>query len=162
MNFTKLLTSLFGNKSTRDMKLIQPLVEKVKAVYPEIQQLDNDQLRQRSKAIQQQVQESAKAQKEEIERLKGTIEDTPIDERAEIFAQIDKLEKEALDIYEEALNEVMPEVFSIVAALPRMRRPLSPLPTLTVSWLVTRKRTSSRLMATKLSITTIGLPAVMT
>jgi len=114
MNFTKLLTSLFGNKSTRDMKLIQPLVEKVKAVYPEIQQLDNDQLRQRSKAIQQQVQESAKAQKEEIERLKGTIEDTPIDERAEIFAQIDKLEKEALDIYEDALNEVMPEVFSIV------------------------------------------------
>ena len=95
MNFTKLLTSLFGNKSTRDMKLIQPLVEKVKAVYPEIQQLDNDQLRQRSKAIQQQVQESAKAQKEEIERLKGNIEDTPIDERAEILAQIDKLEKEA-------------------------------------------------------------------
>ena len=114
MNFTKLLTSLFGNKSTRDMKLIQPLVEKVKAVYPEIQQLDNDQLRQRSKAIQQQVQDSAKKQKEEIDRLKSTIEDTPIDERAEIFAQIDKLEKEALDIYEDALNEVMPEVFSIV------------------------------------------------
>ena len=114
MNLTKILTSLFGNKSTRDMKLIQPLVEKVKAVYPEIQKLDNDQLRQRTKDIQRQVQESAKKQKEEIERLKGTIENTPIDERAEIFGQIDKLEKEALDIYEDALNEVMPEVFSIV------------------------------------------------
>ncbi len=114
MNLTKLLTSLFGNKSSRDMKLIQPLVEKVKAVYPEIQQLDNDQLRQRTKDIQQKVQDSAKTQKEEIERLKTTIEDTPIDERSEIFAQIDKLEKEALDIYEVALNEVMPEVFSIV------------------------------------------------
>ena len=114
MNLTKILTSLFGNKSTRDMKLIQPLVEKVKAAYPEIQKLDNDQLRQRTKDIQRQVQESAKTQKEEIERLKGTIEDTPIDERAEIFAQIDKLEKEALEIYEGALNEVMPEVFSIV------------------------------------------------
>ncbi|MBQ8714512.1 MAG: preprotein translocase subunit SecA [Prevotella sp.] len=114
MNLTKILTSLFGNKSTRDMKLIQPLVEKVKAAYPEIQKLDNDQLRQRTKDIQQKVQESAKAQKEEIERLKATIEDTPIDERAEIFAQIDKLEKEALEIYENALNEVMPEVFSIV------------------------------------------------
>ncbi|MBQ9229688.1 MAG: preprotein translocase subunit SecA [Prevotella sp.] len=114
MNLTKILTSLFGNKSTRDMKLIQPLVEKVKAVYPEIQKLDNDQLRQRTKEIQRQVQESAKTQKEEIERLKGTIEDTPIDERAEIFALIDKLEKEALEIYEGALNEVMPEVFSIV------------------------------------------------
>ena len=114
MNLTKILTSLFGNKSTRDMKLIQPLVEKVKAAYPEIQKLDNDQLRQRTKEIQRQVQESARTQKEEIERLKGTIEDTPIDERAEIFAQIDKLEKEALEIYEGALNEVMPEVFSIV------------------------------------------------
>ena len=114
MNLAKILTSLFGNKSTRDMKLIQPLVEKVKAAYPEIQKLDNDQLRQRTKDIQQQVQESAKTQKEEIERLKSTIEETPIDERAEIFAQIDKLEKEALDIYEDALNEVMPEVFCIV------------------------------------------------
>ena len=114
MNLTKILTSLFGNKSTRDMKLIQPLVEKVKAVYPEVQKLDNDQLRKRSKEIQQQVQQSAKTQKEEIERLKATIEDTPIDERADIFAQIDKLEKEALEIYEGALNEVMPEVFSIV------------------------------------------------
>ena len=114
MNFNKFLRSLFGDKSSRDMKLIQPLVEKVKAVYPEIQKLDNDQLRQRTKEIQRQVQDSAQKQKEEINKLKATIEDTPIDERAEIFAQIDKLEKEVLDIYEKALDEVMPEVFSIV------------------------------------------------
>ena len=114
MNFNQILRSLFGDKSSRDMKLIQPLVEKVKAVYPEVQKLDNDQLRQRTKAIQRQVQDSALKQKEEIEKLKATIEDTPIDERADIFAQIDKLEKEVLDIYEKALDEVMPEVFSIV------------------------------------------------
>ena len=114
MNFNKFLRSLFGDKSSRDMKLIQPLVEKVKAVYPEVQKLDNDQLRQRTKEIQRQVQESAHEQKEEIERLKATIEDTPIDERADIFAKIDKIEKEVLDIYEKALDEVMPEVFSIV------------------------------------------------
>ena len=114
MNFNKFLRSLFGDKSSRDMKLIQPLVEKVKAVYPEIQKLDNDQLRQRTKEIQRLVQDSAQKQKEEINKLKATIEDTPIDERADIFAQIDKLEKEVLDIYEKALDEVMPEVFSIV------------------------------------------------
>ena len=114
MNFNKFLRSLFGDKSSRDMKLIQPLVEKVKAVYPEIQKLDNDQLRQRTKEIQRLVQDSAQKQKEEINKLKATIEDTPIDERADIFALIDKLEKEVLDIYEKALDEVMPEVFSIV------------------------------------------------
>ena len=114
MNFNKLLKSLFGDKSTRDMKLIQPLVEKVKAVSPEIEKLDNDALRQRTKTIQQQVQDAAKEQKARIDELKATIESTPIDERADIFAQIDKIEKEVLDIYEKALDEVMPEVFAIV------------------------------------------------
>ena len=114
MNFNKLLKSLFGDKSSRDMKLIQPLVEKVKAVSPQIEQLDNDALRQRTKELQKQVQDSAKEQKARIEELKATIEGTPIDERADIFAQIDKIEKEVLEIYEDALNEVMPEVFAIV------------------------------------------------
>lgn len=45
MNFNNFLKKLFGDKSTRDMKLIQPFVESVKAVYPEIKALDNDQLR---------------------------------------------------------------------------------------------------------------------
>lgn len=114
MNINKFLQSLFGNKSSRDMKLIQPLVEKVKAAYPEIQALTNDELRARSKEIHAKVEDSAKAQKEEIQKLKASIEDTPIDEREAIFNKIDKLEKEALDIYEQALNEVMPVAFSIV------------------------------------------------
>ena len=114
MNFAKILKSLFGDKSSRDMKLIQPFVEKVKAAYPAIEKLSNDELRERSAAIRQQVQASAQKQKEEIEKLKDTIENTPIDERADIFAKIDKLEKDALEVYEQALNEVMPEVFAIV------------------------------------------------
>ena len=114
MNFNKFLKSLFGDKSSRDMKLIQPLVEEVKKAYPEIQALSNDELRAKSKEIQKYVQESAREQKEKIAELKATIEDTPIDEREAIFNQIDKLEKEALDIYEKALNEVMPVAFSIV------------------------------------------------
>ncbi|MBR5657597.1 MAG: preprotein translocase subunit SecA [Prevotella sp.] len=114
MNFNKFLKSLFGDKSSRDMKLIQPLVEEVKKAYPEIQALSNDELRAKSKEIQKYVQDSAREQKEKIAELKATIEDTPIDEREAIFNQIDKLEKEALDIYEKALNEVMPVAFSIV------------------------------------------------
>ena len=114
MNFNKILKSLFGDKSTRDMKLIQPLVEKVKAVSPKIEQMDNDALRQRSKEIREQVQATATEKRARIAELKATIENTPIDERADIFAQIDKIEKEILDIFEKALDEVMPEVYAIV------------------------------------------------
>ena len=114
MNFNKILKSLFGDKSSRDMKLIQPLVEKAKAFTPQVEAMSNDELRQRTKELQQQVQSSATAQKAQIAELKAKIEDTPIDERADIFAQIDKIEREVLDIYEKALDEVMFEVFAIV------------------------------------------------
>ncbi len=114
MNFNSILKALFGDKSSRDMKKIQPFVELVKAASPKIEALDNDALRARTQEIRQQVQAAAKTQKEEIEKLKATIEETPLDERADIFAKIDKKEKEALDEYEKALDEVMPEVFAIV------------------------------------------------
>ena len=114
MNFNKFLQSLFGNKSSKDMKLIQPLVEKVKEAYPEIKALSNDELRARTKQLQKYVQDSANEEKTKIAELKAKIEDTPIDERESIFNAIDKLEKEVLEIYEKALNEVMPVAFSIV------------------------------------------------
>ena len=114
MGLNTFLKSLFGDKSTRDMKLIQPIVEKIKAAYPEIKALDNDALRARTKEIQKYVQDSAAEQKKQIEELRAKIEDTPIDERETIFNQIDKLEKEVLDIYEKSLNEVLPVAFSIM------------------------------------------------
>ena len=114
MEITKFLQKLFGNKSTRDMKLIQPLVEKIKAAAPEVEALNNDQLRQKTEELRQQVQSSANDLKEKIAQLKAKIEQTPIEERESIFTQIDKLEKEVLDRYEVALDEVMPVAFSIV------------------------------------------------
>ena len=114
MGFLNVLQSLFGNKSTRDMKLIQPIVESVKAVYPQIEALDHDQLRAKTKEIQQYVQDSAKEERAKRDELKAKIEDTPLDEREAIFNQIDKIEKDILEIYEKALDEVLPVAFSIV------------------------------------------------
>ena len=114
MNFNNILKALFGDKSSRDMKKIQPFVIQVKSVSPKIEALDNDALRARTQEIRLQVQGAAKVQKEEIEKMKATIEDTPLDERADIFAKIDKKEKEALEVYEKALDEVMPEVYAIM------------------------------------------------
>lgn len=119
MDFSKILKSLFGDKSSRDMKLIQPLVEMVKEAYPKVDALDNDALRARSAQIKADIQAAGGAQKEKIAALKAQIEETPIDERADIFAQIDKLEKEILDEYEKKLDEHRPEVFAIVKSTAR-------------------------------------------
>src|SRR5574344_2087341 len=114
MNFNKILKSLFGDKSSRDMKLIQPIVEKIKAEYPNVKVLSNDDLRAKTKEIQKYVQDAGKEQRDKISELKATIEETPIDERESIFNEIDKLHKIELENYETALTEVMPTAFSIV------------------------------------------------
>ena len=114
MEVIKLLQKLFGDKSQRDMKLIQPYVKKIKEAEPEIQALDNDALRAKTAELRDYVQHYADDIKEKITALKAKIEDTPIEDRADIFEQIDKLHKDELDKYEDALNEVMPQVFAIV------------------------------------------------
>lgn len=87
MDINKILSKLFGNKSTRDMKLIQPWVEKVKAAYPAIQQLDNDGLRAKTKELQHNIQSSADDLKAKIDELKAKIDATPIEDRAVILTK---------------------------------------------------------------------------
>ena len=114
MDIIKILSNIFGNKASRDSKEIQPLVNKIKEAYPAIEALDNNQLRAKTKELQQRVQSVADELRAEIATLKGKIEETPIEDREPIFTKIDKLEKEVLDRMEVALNEVMPEAFAIV------------------------------------------------
>ena len=114
MGFNQFLSSIFGNKSTRDMKEIQPWVNKVKAVYPEIQQLDNDALRAKTQELKEYIRNSAAEQRAKVDELKAKVESTELEDREELFNQIDKLEKEILDIYEKALDEVLPTAFAIV------------------------------------------------
>ena len=114
MGFNEFLSSIFGNKSTRDMKEIQPWVEKIKAAYPEVAKLDNDALRAKTEELKAYIHDSAAEQRAKVEELKASVEDTELEKREDLFNQIDKIEKEILEIYEKALDEVLPTSFSIV------------------------------------------------
>ena len=81
MDFIKLMRKLFGNKSDRDMKAIQPLVNEVLKVYPEIQALSNDELRARTKELQARIREAGVPLRNQIDELKAKIEQTPIEDR---------------------------------------------------------------------------------
>ena len=114
MNFVNILTKIFGDKKSRDLKAYQPLVDMVIQAYPAVQKLSNDELRARVQEIRRSIQASADPLREQIKQLQDSIQSTPIQDRAPIFQQIDKLEKEVLDTLEKALDEARPEVFAIV------------------------------------------------
>ena len=114
MGFNEFISKLFGNKATRDMKEIQPWVEKVKKAYSQYDSFSNDELREKIQEIRKKVQDFVIPEQERINALKAKVEQTEIEEREGLFNQIDKLEKEKMDRYEVVLDEVLPDVFSII------------------------------------------------
>ncbi len=114
MGFNEFLTKIFGNKSQRDLKEIMPIVDKIKAVYPTIEALSNDELRARSAAIRQRLADTVAAEKTRIADIRAKIEDTDLTEREKMYAEIDKLDKQIADKLETALDEVLPEAFAIM------------------------------------------------
>ena len=114
MGFNEFISKLFGNKASRDMREIQPWVEKVKAVYPTISAMSNDELRNATQALKEKIQNTVTAERAKIAELKASIENTELEKREAVFNQIDKLEKEVLEKLDKALDEALPEAFAIV------------------------------------------------
>ncbi len=114
MSFTSFLTKLFGNKSTRDLKEIEPIVKKIEALEPEVKQLSIDQLRERIQAVRDDIKQSVSAPQEENSRLRLEVEELPFDQRQPVWDTIDRNEKLMLDTIEDKLNEYLPEVFAVV------------------------------------------------
>ncbi|MDR2918527.1 MAG: preprotein translocase subunit SecA [Tannerella sp.] len=114
MGFNDILSKLFGNKSDRDLKEITPYVNKVKEVYPSIEALSNDELRAKIQDIRNHILDYVKDEKQRIEELRSSIEEKELEDREVVWAEIDEIEKKIADKFETVLEEVLPEVFSIV------------------------------------------------
>src|SRR5690554_7460226 len=114
MALNDIISKLFGNKAQRDLKEVNPFVKRVQEAYTDITKLSNDELRNRTKELDKQIEEYVAEEKAEIERLKAGMEEVDLDQRESIWNQIDKIEKEITDKYEKVLEEVLPEAFSIM------------------------------------------------
>jgi len=114
MGFNDILSKLFGNKSQRDLREVQPYLTKIKETYPSIQALSNDELRARSESLKQKIREYTAAERAEIEKLKSNVEELDLEAREEVWNKVDKIERTILDRTEEILDEALPEAFSIV------------------------------------------------
>lgn len=117
MNFiNSFLAKIFGTKSEKDLKAVQPIVDKIKEVYPSISKLSNDELREASEALKRKIREYIKEEEQQIIDLKKKMEEPGIDltEKEEVYSEIDKLNKKVDEKIEEILLEILPEAFAIV------------------------------------------------
>ena len=114
MSFTSFISKIFGNKSTRDLKEIEPIVRKIEALESEVKAMSVDELRDRISEIRADIAASVAEPTQENERLRQEVEELPFDERQPLWDKIDRNEKEMLDIIEERLNYHLPMVFAVV------------------------------------------------
>ena len=114
MGFNEFLAKIFGNKAKRDLKEVSPVVNKIKEIYPTIEKLSHDELRARTAAIRQQLQDAVKKERACIEEIRLEVERTELDKREKLYKEIDELDKKILDTLEIELDKVLPEVFAIV------------------------------------------------
>ncbi|MCK9312242.1 MAG: preprotein translocase subunit SecA, partial [Bacteroidales bacterium] len=114
MGFNQFLTKVFGDKSQRDLREISPYIEKIKEAYPGIATLNDDELRNKTAEIRSNIQNYVSEERENIVGLKNGIEDMDLEKREAIYNEVDKIEKAIIEKMEKALDEALPEVFSIV------------------------------------------------
>ena len=112
MSFTSFLSKIFGNKSQRDLKEIKPIIDKINAIGPTLKDLSVDQLRAKIDEVRADIAAATKADEDAAKELREKIEELPFDQRQPLWDDIDKHEKNVLDVIEAKLDEHLPIVFA--------------------------------------------------
>ncbi len=116
-SITKTLKKLFGDKSERDIKVIQPLVEQVLVEYESLKSLSHEELRAKTTQLKAQIAEATKENEERMNELKAEVEakpDMPLAEKEAIFDQVDAIAEDTNKVIEKVLLDILPQAFAIV------------------------------------------------
>jgi preprotein translocase subunit SecA len=116
MSFINSILKVFvGDKSQKDVKALQGNITKVKSFETALAALSNDELRAKTQYFKDKIKQARSEKDNKIEALKLEVEQIEdIDKREDIYASIDSLEKDAYEISEKTLNEILPEAFAVV------------------------------------------------
>ena len=120
MSFTDVFKKIFGTKADRDLKALQPMLNKVLDAYKMIDQLSDDQLREHCQGLKDKIQAAIAADEARIAEIKAELEkDIPLNQKEALATESDKLVKKVDEIIEKVLDEILPEAFAIVKSTAR-------------------------------------------
>ena len=114
------MKAVFGSKSDRDMKQVRPILNKILALYPEIDALSDDELRAHSEALREKLRACEAPFEQRAEEIKEEMEkDIPVSEKEKLAGESEKLVKDEDEAIEKALDEILPEAFAIMKSTAR-------------------------------------------
>ena len=111
------LTKLFGSKSQRDLKELNPILSKCLEAYDQVTKLSNDELRAKTVEFKNLIKQTVASEQSQLDSLQQRIEnefEMSIDEKQKIYAQIEDLEKKIYDKTQSVLDKILPQAFAVV------------------------------------------------
>lgn len=116
MSFLNSVLKVFvGDKAKKDVKALQPLLDKIHSFEKELSLLSIDEIRNKTISFKEQIKQECKSVNDQIAKLQEEVKASiDIDKNEDIYTEIDKLKKEAYDISEKTLNDILPEAFAVV------------------------------------------------
>ena len=113
--FSKTVGKMFGNKYERDMKSVEPFVEKINEEYKKVVPLTNDELRDRTIKLRENILAGIKSEEAEIESLREKAEkEEDVLKMQNIYDTIDKKDEEILEKLQIILDKYLPEAFAVM------------------------------------------------
>ncbi|KAA3645139.1 MAG: preprotein translocase subunit SecA [Bacteroidetes bacterium] len=109
------IKKILGSKTDRDLKEVTPIVEQIKAIFPSLASLSNDELRNKTTTFKQRINDYLQSELEEISKLKSQIEvESNLDQKEILYKKVDEIEDSLNGKIEEVLKEILPEAFAVV------------------------------------------------
>lgn len=111
LNFLK---KIFGDKHTKDINELWPIVEEINAEYEKLKNLSDDELRAKTADFKEQIQKHTQETRQKIEELRQRLQSDEDFDRNAAYDELDELEEKLIDEYEEIMNQILPEAFAVV------------------------------------------------
>jgi len=109
------IQKLFPSKKDKDVKALLPYAEAINEEYAKLHHISDDELRGKTQEFKQRINEFTAELTEEIESLKKEADAAEdINEKDQIYNQIDELNKELYTQIDEILEELIPESFAVI------------------------------------------------
>lgn len=112
---SSILKSFLGDKNANDLKEVKKVVAKIKVVEPQIQQLTDDGLREKTLEFQEKIKSASANVTAQIEKIREDISKTEnVDEKENLFNRVEILKKESYELEKKVLTNILPEAFALV------------------------------------------------
>ena len=113
----KLITKIFGSKSEKDIKSIQPLIEEIKLYSSSLEALSDEELKAKTEYFKQLISEATNDVRNEIAELKGKlehIEELQDADHRQLTDELEELESRELELIEQTLDRIMTEAYAVL------------------------------------------------